>query len=244
MNDKREDWERIIAGDNYFDCKNHYTEDLRKRREDGCQKDENGVPQDALASIGVKSGIHQGSFRFPFFDIAKEGQNWSMLEIGCGYGAWAAHFCQFVKEYVGVDISLHNVEKGNVALKEAGINNATLKHVCNCNLDFLQNEYFDLIFTIAVFIHTPLEITRRYLELTYSKLKKGGRFLHHFNMCSHKEEQDWSICGGIDGRETHVYTEEELKDLFRGIKLKILDQFNNKSFAEGKWMRYVYGVKE
>ena len=154
INDERNLWERLTAGDDYFACKDHYTEDLRNRRGDGCLKDGRSIPEDALASVGVKPGMHQGSFRVPFFDITKGGQNWSILEIGCGYGAWAAHFCPFVKKYVGVDVSMHNVERGNEALKEVGINNATLRHVCNCNLDFFQNESFDLILRrLFLFIH-------------------------------------------------------------------------------------------
>ena len=78
-------------------------------------------------------------------------------------------------------------------------------------------------------------MTRSYLKQTYSKLKKEGRFLHHFNV--------YSGDVGIHRRLAHIYTEKELKNLFSRIKLKILDQFDNKPYKPGKWMRYVYGVK-
>jgi SAM-dependent methyltransferase len=231
LNDEKDMWENALSTGTYFDCGYNYAEDLIRRRMD------KSITDLTLGAIGAKSGRQEAPFIPCFFDVEKEGKDWSMLEIGCGYGLFASHFCFFVKEYIGIDVSKYIVEKGNLALREANIPNAKLLQVDNCNLDNLQDNYFDLIFTAAVFIHTPLEVTRRYLELTYSKLKKGGRFLHHFNMCS--TESGIHNCGS----HTHMYTEKELDGIFSGTGLKIQGVLNNSQFSPGKWMRYVYGVK-
>jgi len=227
LNDERDMWERSLAKISYFDCGLNYDEDLIRRK---CKD----VTDLTLTAVGAKPDKQQGPC---FFDIEKEGKDWKMLEIGCGYGLYAVHFCQFIKEYTGIDVSGYIVEKGKLALKAANILNAKLVQVNDCNLDFLQDNYFDLVFTAAVFIHTPLEVTRRYLELTYSKLKNGGKFLHHFNMCSSEL--------GIHnlGSHTHMYTEMEFDKIFDGTQLKIRGMQNNPPFGPGKWMRYVYGVK-
>lgn len=228
LNDEKNLWESSLSSSAYFDCGLNYDEDLVRRT----GKD---ITNLSLLAVGARPGGQQEPC---FFDVEKEGKNWSMLEIGCGYGLYAAHFCPFIKEYVGIDVSEYIVEKGKHALKVANIPNAKLIQVNNCNLGFLSDNYFDLVFTAAVFIHTPFEVTRRYLELTYSKLKSGGRFLHHFNMCSLEQ--------GIHNlvSHTHMYTEKELDSMFDGTQLKIQRTLNNRPFGPGKWMRYVYGVKQ
>ena len=99
----------------------------------------------------------------------------------------------------------------------------------------IPDNSIDFIFTAAVFIHTPLDVTRRYLEQTHDKLKSGGRFLHHFNVCSLDE--------GLHKIMWHVFTEEELDKMFEGVPLECLNQFDNKCYAKKQWMRYIYGVK-
>jgi len=229
MNDEKKNWEAAMSTGCYFGCGNKYTEDLCKRRDD------EAILDASLSAIGAISGIHQDNHREGFFDIKEEGKDWKVLEIGCGYGLYAAHFTKFVKEYIGVDVSETIVNIGNVALKEAEINNAELFVVQNCDLSFIPDNSIDLIFTAAVFIHTPLDITKEYLRQTYKKLKPGGKFLHHFNICSLEE--------GLHKIVWHVFTEEELNNIFEGTLLERTAQFDNKCYAKNQWMRYIYGVK-
>jgi len=227
--DEKDKWEEVMSEGDYFDCGQDYTGDLLKRSTDKNMTDA------ALSGIGVMSGIHQGRYREGFFDITKDGKDWKMLEIGCGYGLYSAHFTRFVKEYVGVDVSETIVNIGNKSLREANIRNAKLFVVRGCDLSFIPDNSVDFIFTGAVFIHTPLEVTRKYLEQTYTKLRLGGRFLHHFNVCS--------LGIGIHESMQHVFTERELDEVFEGTLLNPTRRFDNDCYEENQWMRYVYGVK-
>ena len=229
MNDDKETWEQKMSTGKYFGCKSEYVKDILERRNN---KD---LLDASLSAIGVTSGIHQGSFRKGFFDIRKEGQDWKVLEIGCGYGLYAAHFTDFVKEYIGVDVSETIVNVGNKSMEEAEIKNVKLCAVKDCDVSFIPDNSIDFVFTAAVFIHTPWEVTRKYLEETYNKLKPGGKFLHHFNMHSLNE--------GIHRHMWQVYSEGELASIFKDIPLKQLDKFDNKPYAENQYMRYIYGEK-
>lgn len=229
MDDQKKLWESAMSTGTYFDCKSFYTNDLIERKNNKTLSDA------ALAGIGVMSGLHQGKHREGFFDIKQEGKNWEMLEIGCGYGLYAAHFSNYVKKYVGVDVSETIVNIGNKALNEAEINNAILYIVRDCDLSFIPNNSIDFIFTAAVFIHTPLDVTKTYIKETYKKLKPGGKFLHHFNMCAEEN--------GFHGTMSHVFSENELKELFEDIPLQQKAHFDNVCYAKNQWMRYIYGIK-
>lgn len=228
IDDEKKSWEAAMSTGKYFDCNNEYAKDL-------IQRQESEITDISLSAVGAISGVHQGEYREGFFDVKKEGGAWKMLEIGCGYGLYAAHFAQYVDEYIGVDVSEIIVNAGNEALEEAEIHNARLHVVTDCDLSFISNDTIDLIFTAAVFIHTPLEVTRRYLEQTYTKLRHGGRFLHHFNMCTLEK--------GLHKPMWHVFTECELDEIFEGIPLTRVDKFDNQHYAKKQWMRYVYGEK-
>ena len=228
INDEKKNWEAAMSTGKYFGCNDKYAEDLIRRR--GSE-----ITDISLSAVGAISGIHQGEYREGFFDVKEEGSTWKMLEIGCGYGLYAAHFAPYVDEYIGVDVSETIVNIGNEALEEAEIHNAKLHVVAGCDLSFIPNNTIDLVFTAAVFIHTPLEVTKRYLEQTYTKLKHGGKFLHHFNMCT--------LGKGLHKPVWHVFTEDELDEMFEGILLTRVDKFDNQHYAKKQWMRYVYGVK-
>jgi len=216
-----ESWDSQLKTDIYFDCKGEYTKDLIERHTN------KEMTEITLAAIGNKQ----------LFDIEEEGKNWSVLEIGCGYGLYAAHFCRFVKEYIGVDVSNYIVEKGNKALQEAQINNAKLFVIPSCDLSLLEDIYFDFIFTGAVFIHTPLEVTTSYIKQTHNKLNPNGKFLYHFHM-----DKNQSIHEPL----RHFYTEDELDHIFDATNLKIIDVVDQKPsedhpFYPDQWLRYVYG---
>lgn len=229
INDEKKNWEAAMSTGKYFGCKDKYIEDLLER------KSNKDVLDASLSAIGVISGIHQGKYRKGFFNIKEEGYDWRMLEIGCGYGLYAAHFTHFVKEYIGVDVSETIVNIGNNSLNTVGISNAKLYVVNNCDLSFIPDNSIDFIFTAAVFIHTPLDVTKAYLRQTYTKLKSGGKFLHHFNVCS--------LEIGIHQSIWHVFTEKELDEMFDGTLLVRKDKFDNNCYAKNQCMRYVYGVK-
>lgn len=219
-----EDWEKRMIGDKYFDCGENYTKDLIERY---TNKEKTAL---TLEAIGNKK----------FFDIEKEGKDWDLLEIGCGYGLYAAHFCQFIKNYIGVDVSNHNIEKGNEALREAQINNAKLFTIKDSDLLLLGEQQFDLIFTGAVFIHIDPYLTRSYLEQTYDLLKPDGKFLYHFYMTNAESVHD---------PECQHYDEEEFKDIFNNINLEIIDMTNHypsvgHPFYPDQFFRYVYGGRK
>jgi SAM-dependent methyltransferase len=217
-------WDEQLNKDGYFGCGENYTEDLIERYTNKEMTDE------TLAALGNKQ----------LFDIEKEGKNWDVLEIGCGYGLYAAHFCQFIKKYIGLDVSDYIITKGNEALQEAHIDNAELFTIQSCDLSLLGDNIFDLIFTGAVFIHIDPELTRSYIEQTYNRLKPGGKFLYHFYMTKAQSIHE----------TTHqYYSETEFNDLFNNTDLKIIDIANHYPekdhvFYPDQYFRYVYGGRK
>ena len=219
-----EDWEKGMITDKYFDCKEDYAGDLIERYGN---KERTAI---TLEAVGNKL----------WFDVEKEGKGWNMLEIGCGYGLYAAHFCQFIKNYIGVDVSNHIVKKGNEALQKAQINNAELFAIQDSDLSILGDKRFDLIFSGAVFIHIDPYLTRSYLEQTHDRLKPDGKFLYHFYMTTVKSIHDPGC---------QFYDEAEFNDVFEDTNLKIIDKADHypakgHCFYPNQYFRYVYGERK
>jgi len=172
-----------------------------------------------------------------FFDFKSVCETWNILEIGCGYGLLSIPFLGITKQYSGIDIVEKTVEFGNSIYKELNIPNAKLFVATEVMLDIFDDASFDFIFAENVFIHTPPEITKKYLCQISKKLKSKGKFLVLINM-KYKGE-------GIHGNATESYTILEYEELFKNTGLKILETLDERDyFAENQRGLHIYGELE
>jgi predicted TPR repeat methyltransferase len=171
-----------------------------------------------------------------FFDfLDTDTKNWNILEIGCGFGLLGTAFVDHVEKYLGVDIDQNLINRGNVATKEAGINNTQLFCVGQWGIHHLKDDHFDFIFNENAFIHIPRFLTRQYLEQTAKKLKSNGLYHFSFNTIH-------GVAEGIHRNTTESYTFDELHELFEDTGLfihKIIE--NPEHFAENQFGIHVCG---
>jgi SAM-dependent methyltransferase len=153
-------WKEQHKDDQYFDCKDNYKDDLLDKY--------NHSNDAALTSMGLIDGFWGSDLNSAqaFFDITKHGKGIRVLEIGCGYGGFGAFIAKYVDQYDGVDISENIVNNGNRSIRDAGIKNMKLYCAEDCDLSFLEDKSYDIIFSTAVFIHTEEDVTQHYLKET------------------------------------------------------------------------------
>lgn len=210
-------WDSAQRSGSYFACGENFAGAHRK-----CLKDEKGQIQ-TLISIGLKSGAFRGQDVEAFFDLDIDGKDWRVLEIGAGYGGYAPIFASRTKEYVGTDVSQYVVVKGNRALGQIPIENASLVWTPDSDLlKVFRKDKFDFIFASGVFIHLPKEITQRYIEQTTKLLLPGGRFLFHFNVLDHPEAEDhFETAYGTKNSHRMRYNRKSYEKLFEKSGLEI-----------------------
>jgi|TARA_R110000824_G_scaffold53483_7_gene148076 SAM-dependent methyltransferase len=230
-------WNDTHSTDTYFDCDEKYAADLKSKY--GKFKDKRNA--EFLVSMGLKDQPvsmpewGQNNNKKCFTDIEKEGHDWQVLEIGCGYGGAGAFIAPFVNTYHGVDISPHVVNKGNAAILDNGIKNMQLFTAPECNLSVLGGNRYDLIFSTAVFIHVEKNVTEHYLKETRRLLKPGGCFIHHMNVT--KE----STLELLDERH-FLYNELECDEMFREAKLLLIEKRDGSDYHPNRHMRYHIGI--
>jgi SAM-dependent methyltransferase len=97
--------------------------------------------------------------------------HWHVLELGCGVGRIAEHFCQDFEYYYGVDISANHVGLATTRFSNKNIHNGEfllLKEALDNHIDF------DLFYSVIVLQHNPPPIIYHLLDRFLSKLKPGG----------------------------------------------------------------------
>ena len=220
-------WNEQHKDNQYFDCKNDYRSDLIKR-----YNDENS----SLISMGLDDGAwgSDDNSDKAFFNLKKNGKSLNVLEIGCGYGGFGASVARYVKTYDGIDISKEIIKNGNVAIKEADIKNMNLYHAKNCDISFLDDSSYDIIFSSAVFIHTETDVTKHYLRETKRLLKSDGFFIHHLNVTNGS---------GIDDFYNKIYNINDCNELFLNNGLNIIKARDGIFFKNDCFMRYYIGSK-
>lgn len=95
------------------------------------------------------------------------------LEIGCGPGRLMRPMSRHFAEIHGVDISDEMIGRARVNL--AGIEHAHPHTVSGSDLSLFDSDYFDFVYSFAVFQHIPsAEVVFSYLRETVRVLKPGG----------------------------------------------------------------------
>lgn len=225
MQEERLAWEQRHAHD-YFGVDERYEEELRERYFER----KHDIAYTMKHVYGTVGGPPQG---LPF--LVRYTASKRVLEIGCGYGGFGAKLAPYVGSYTGYDIAPGIVHAGNVAIQRAQIPNMVLfEGDASDILETFRNRRFDIVFTTAVFIHTPPEETRRYLEALPQLLEPGGRFSHQINLARNVDE-------ATHGEAWHVYTQGEYERLFEGTGLVIEHEEDWPDYRPGQFARIVVG---
>jgi SAM-dependent methyltransferase len=101
------------------------------------------------------------------------GESRTALEIGCGPGRLMVPLSRHFAEIHGVDVSSEMVELARKNL--APIPNARVHSCDGTNLAQFSGEFFDFVYSFAVFQHIPeREVVLQYLKETRRVLRTGG----------------------------------------------------------------------
>jgi SAM-dependent methyltransferase len=102
-----------------------------------------------------------------------------LLEIGCGGGQWSKFICENIKfeKLFCTDVlsAEHNDFWNYVGSKNK--KNIIYKHVKDFDLDFIDDDSLDYVFSYDVFCHISYSGLNAYLESLYKKCKKGANIL-------------------------------------------------------------------
>jgi len=97
------------------------------------------------------------------------------LEIGCGTGRLLGPMARHFPEVIGVDVSGEMVRQGREQLRH--LLRIRLEEVDGHGSLPFPDQYFDLCYSMLVFIHLPQkEVARKYIRETFRVLKPGGIF--------------------------------------------------------------------
>jgi ubiquinone/menaquinone biosynthesis C-methylase UbiE len=156
------------------------------------------------------------------FPEARPAPGGALLEIGSGVGyiMEAASRRYAPKRIVGLDVASGMIEKAKQRLARDGVDTTALEFVHYDGIDApLEDDTFDLVYSVASLQHAPRPFCFRALEEANRVLKPGGHAFVHLLSYAHvgnpftaeqfNEEIVRQIRGG-EGHWHHFYTREEL----------------------------------
>lgn len=144
-----------------------------------------------------------------FLDLVKPNKDDTALEIGCGYGQWMVPLSKLVRSVYGVDIHESLYHKAYEKFKEYNSPNTIMTLSNGRDLYGMRDNFFSLVYSIAVFYHIPRVLVANYLRETKRVLKPDGRTLHLFlNSTQKGTKKDIGI--GEKGEWSVGWTKEEI----------------------------------
>src|SRR3954452_12959191 len=98
-----------------------------------------------------------------------------VLDLGSGDGTTALPEARLGAEVLGVDIASNLVAAGNRRAAEEGLTNLRFEEGDASHLDNLEDETFDLVFTMfgAMFAPNPVDVAKEMVRVT----RPGGRIV-------------------------------------------------------------------
>ncbi|MDI6778315.1 MAG: methyltransferase domain-containing protein [Patescibacteria group bacterium] len=160
-----------------------------------------------------------------------------VLDFGCGNGRLAGFLKNNYQEYVGVDISQRLIDIAKQ--KYSSEKTKFIKADANFNKLPFKDDYFDVIFSIAVFHHFPSkEYALRITKELYRVLKPGGKIIvtvwnlwqKQYLKYHQKTSKSWIDANipfksgeKVFKRYHHPFQIRELEELFREIGFKTLE---------------------
>jgi SAM-dependent methyltransferase len=151
--------------------------------------------------------------------------NSAALEIGCGPGRLMRPMSRHFAEIHGVDVSDEMVRLARERLRHTP--NARVYHGSGSDLALFPDDYFDFVYSYAVFQHVPSrEVVLRYLREAHRVLRPGGVLRCQLNgLPAHAHAYDtWSGVRVAPGEIAHFAREQ-------GFLLMALEQI---------WTQYMW----
>jgi cyclopropane fatty-acyl-phospholipid synthase-like methyltransferase len=107
----------------------------------------------------------------------------SVLDVGCGGGAYSCYFAQLGFDVTGIDISEPSIQSAALFAEALELDNVTFKTVDARGFDVGR---FDIAYSFDVVEHIPWEHHETFLKGVYKNLKPGGVFYirapHSYNI--------------------------------------------------------------
>lgn len=164
-------------------------------------------------------------------DYAKEGDR--VLDFGCGNGRLLEILENKKIEYVGVDVSRELIEKAKEKYPKFEFSKIEAQE----SLPFSQ-DFFNVIFSIAVFHHFPASYQKKKLKELYNVLQPGvGIILTVWNLQEkYPGKKEVMIPfrdneGNVFERYHYIFSEKSLQELLEqtGFQVEKCDTINKKN---------------
>lgn len=94
-----------------------------------------------------------------------------IIELGCGTGYYGMHFADKCAEYVGIDITLENIQLFNQKIKDSKVNTIHAEVGDATDLKNIIDQSFDLVLCLGPMYHLPPEER----ELVFKECKRISR---------------------------------------------------------------------
>jgi ubiquinone/menaquinone biosynthesis C-methylase UbiE len=128
---------------------------------------------------------------------------WRALEIGCGPGRLMRPMSRHFVEIHGVDVSDEMIALAKEKLRD--IPNAFPHHGDGSTLPQFEDNYFDFIYSYAVFQHIPTrDVVFQYLREIRRVLKPGGLVRLQFNGLPRSSDGDYDTWAGARFSSTDI----------------------------------------
>src|SRR5579863_8987164 len=160
--------------------------------------------------------------------------SWRALEIGCGPARLVKPFSRHFAEIHGVDVSDEMIARARERLKE--IPHAHVHATDGASLSLFRDEYFDFVYSYAVFQHIPSrEVVLQYMREVRRVLKPGGVFRGQFNGLPHSAIPDTWAGVVFSADDIHSFTREN------NLQLLALEGVQTQ-YMWTTWRKYVPGA--
>lgn len=143
----------------------------------------------------------------------------TVLEIGCGIGRQTRTFATMFNQVIALDISKNMLSNAEQFLADFKNVNFVLGN--GSNLDGIQDDSVDLVYSFVVFQHiTDISITRNYIKEAARVLRPGGHFIFQVRDLSLAETSS-DVWSGSD------LNEEQIRELASNFTFEPLAFFGN-----------------
>lgn len=160
-------------------------------------------------------------------------RSYNVFEIGCGGGQWTRFIAPLVNSIVCNDAKSY---KDNYFFEylhhyKINTNNITYNQALNFNLDYLQDNSLDFVFSYDVFCHISLSGQEQYLKNLYPKCKNGCKLMIMYadpNKYASSEPENIESTFGI-------YKNNEENPTIDTLTKRAIEDCDGENIPNGRW---------